>query len=195
MKTNVKSYTDDQILSRVESIDTFKGWKKGKYEIAIRSTEDEFDKFDDKIYSYECLEDGKRPVFKMACSGTTNAGAQGLTNYEKYGNNRCAVLKSDYMVYDSHEFGKHKGEYDAYRQCKPWPYYEDKDKDQKAEEEGDPVLGKIIYANLHKAGPNSTQIGGWSIACIVRNVEAEYNAWMTYMNKSKFVTLVILKEW
>lgn len=194
-KTNVKNYTDADIIARVEGLSTFAGWKKGKYEIYVRSQEDEFDKFDDKLYSFEVEEEGKKPVFKMVCTGTTHAGAQGLKNYEKYGNTRCAILKSDYVVYDSHEYGLHKGEYPAYRQCKPWPYYEDKDKDEKAEETGNLVEGKIIYANIHKAGKDSSQIGGWSIACQVRNNEDQYNKWMEYMNKEKYCTLAILKEW
>lgn len=196
MKTNVKSYTDEQILTRIESLPTFKGWKKGKYECWIRSTEDETNKFDDKVYSYQVIEEGKRPKFISVASGTSHSGINGLKNYDtKYGLKRCAVLKSDYMVYDSHEFGKHQGKYEAYRQCKPFPYYEDVDKDGKAEEDGKLVEGEIIYANMHKAGVNSQDINGNSIACLVRNVESVYNEWMAYMNKEKYVTCIILKEW
>lgn len=194
-KTNVKNYTDADIIARVEGLSTFAGWKKGKYEIYVRSQEDEFDKFDDKLYSFEVEEEGKKPVFKMVCTGTTHAGAQGLKNYEKYGNKRCAVLVADYMVYNSHKYGLHKGEYPAYRQDKPWPYIWDDNHNEIAGDGTKIVEGEIIYANIHKAGTDSSQIGGWSIACQVRNNEAQYNKWMAYMNQEKYCTLVILNEW
>jgi hypothetical protein len=194
--TNVKNYTDDQILDKIESLSTFKGWKVGKYECWIRSTEDETNKFDDKVYSYQVTEEGKRPKFISVHTGTSHSGINGLLSYDtKYNLKRCAVLKSDWMVYDSHKFGLHRNLYEAYRQCKPWPYYEDIDKDGKAEEDGKLVEGEVIYANMHKAGKSSIDINGNSIACLVRNVEADYNSWMKYMNKDKYVTGIILKEW
>src|SRR3990167_9603572 len=110
MPTNVKSYTDEQIINQVEKLSTFNGWKKGKYQIAIRSNEDEFDKFDDKIYSYECIKEGIKPVFIDVHSCTTNPGAQGLKNFENYGNQRCAVLKADHMIYNSHRSEEHTSE-------------------------------------------------------------------------------------
>lgn len=194
MKTNVRSYTDDELISRVESLGTFEGWKKGKYDIWVRSNEDAFDRFDDKVYSYQVLEEGEKPVFVMVCSGTTNAGAQGLKNFKKYGLKRCAILTADYMVYDSHYYRKHKGQYYAYCQHKPWPYHEDTNMDEKSDTDGPLVHGKVIGANSHRAGKHSTRIGGWSIACLVRNVRLKYDDWMKWMNKDKFITTAILNE-
>lgn len=193
--TNVRPYTDEQVLSKVESLDTFDGWKKGKYDVWVRSNEDEFDRFDDKVYSYEVVNDGERPVFIMVCSGTTNAGAQGLKNFEKYGNTRCAILKADHMVYESHYYRKHQGKYYAYCQHKPWPYYEDSNHDEKSDTDGKLIEGKVIYANSHRAGTASTRIGGWSIACLVRNTRVQYNKWMAWMDKDKFINTAILDEW
>lgn len=195
MKTNVKAYKDSEIIARVEQLPTFAGWKKGKYDIWIRSQEDEFDKFDDKAYCFEVKTQGEKPIFIAVHSGTTNAGAQGLKNFEKYGNTRCAILKSDYMVQDSHTYRKHKGEYYAYCQDKPWPYWEDSNHDERADEIGVLIVGKVIGANDHAAGNNSSQIGGWSIACLVRNVKKQFDEFMTWMNEDKYVTVVILKEW
>lgn len=195
METNVRSYTDDQIIARVEALPTFRGWQRGKYDIWIRSNEDEFNKFDDKVYSFLVHNTGEKPEFFMVQSGTTNAGAQGLLNFEKYGLKRCAVLASDCIVYDSHYYGLHKGKYPAYRQGKPFPYYEDTNKDMKADETGKLVVDKVIGANCHAAGEASTEVGGWSIACLVRNIKKKYLAWMEWMNKDKFLTVCILKEW
>ncbi len=192
---NVKNYTDDQIIKRVESLPTFKGWKKGKYDIWIRSNEDAFNRFDDKGYSFEVLKDGEKPAFKMVCTGTTNPGSQGLKNFEQYGNKRCAVLLGDYMVYESHSYGLHRGKYAAYRQSKPFPYVWDDNKNEISGDSDKIIYDEVIYANLHAAGEHSEHINGNSIACIVRNVKEQYNKWMTWMNKDKYVTLCILKEW
>lgn len=195
METNVKSYIDSEIIKRVESLSTFKGWKKGKYDIWIRSNEDAFDKFDDKVYNFEVKEEGKEPIFVAVHSGTTNPGSQGLKNFEKYGNKRCAVLVADYMVYNSHEYRKHKGEYYAYCQCKAWPYNWDDNHNEISGDGIKVVNDQIIGANDHAAGENSSLVGGWSIACLVRNVKTQFNDFMNWMNKDKYVTVVILKEW
>ena len=129
MKTNVRSYTDDQIINRVEQLISFQGWSAGKYDIWVRSNEVEFDA------------------------------------------------------------------YWAYRQGEPFPYFEDTNKDEKIDETGKLVLNKLIYANNHRAGQSSTQIGGWSIACLVRNVRSQYDKWMRWMNKTEKLTVCILREW
>lgn len=196
-KTNVKNYTDADIIARVESLPTFAGWKKGKYDIWVRSQEDEFDKFDDKAYRAEVKEDGQKPVFVPgAHSGTTNPGAQGLKNFEKYGNERCAVLCADTIVYDCMILRKHKGQYLAYCQDKFLPYYWDDNKNEKSGDVGKIITkGDPIGANNHAAGENSVNIGGWSIACTVRNVKAEFDAMMEWMNGDKYQTRIILNEW
>lgn len=189
--SNVKNYTDEQILTRVKSLASFRGFPHGVLDVWIRSAEDEFDRFDDKVYTFECSGDKAPPRFVMVCSGTTNAGAEGLKNFSKYNRLGCAVLKSDEIVYNSHIFGTHKG-YPAYRQAKGFPYFRDGDKDKFAEETGE-IYHDIILANCHKAGIFSTLIGGWSVACLVRNQLAQWQKWLTFMNKRP-LTVAILKE-
>lgn len=188
---SVKTYTDEQLLDRVAALADFKGFPNGILDIWVRSNEDAFDKFDDKVYTFECFGETKPPRFVMACTGTTNAGAEGLKNFSKYNRLGCAVLKSDTIVYQSHRFGTHKG-YPAYRQSKGFPYFRDGDKDNKAEEIGK-EYNDITLANCHKAGQFSTQIGGWSVACLVRNQLAQWKKWLTFMNK-RDLSVVILKE-
>jgi len=196
MKTNVKNYNNEQLLSRVESLPTFKGWKKGVYDILVRSNEDEFNKFDDKFYTYECKEDGKRPVFIMVCSGTTNAGAQGLKNFDTYNKLGCAVACPDVIVENCHVYGLHgKSKYPAYIQTfkgEQFPYTRDNDKDEKAENYGK-VYTDRIGMNSHKAGKASVDINGNSTACFVRNIEAEFNKWMKFMNKRP-LSIALLNE-
>lgn len=186
----VRAYTDKQIIDRVMSLTTFKGWPKDKLDVWIRSSADEFNKFDDKVYSFDCSTG--TPVFKMVMPGTTNAGRVGLKNFDKYKLSGCAVLKSDIIVYESHAYGLHKGKYPAYVQVKGFPYYRDSDKDDRAEEIG-PEYNNIIGANCHAAGEASVVIEDWSIACLVRNLKLRYNLWLTWMNK-KPLTVCILKE-
>lgn len=189
---NVKGYTDQQLIERVEGLNTFEGWKPGKYAVMVRSNEDEYNKFDDKCYLFEVKEPGEKPKFISVYPITTNAGAQGLKEFDKYNSLGCAVLKSDVIIYNSHTYGKHKGEYPAYRQVKGFPYFRDGDKDNKAEEIGKEYTN-IIGANIHKAGINSVFIGGWSVACLVFPKENDFNSFMTWANK-KPVTVAILKE-
>jgi hypothetical protein len=192
MKTNVREYTDIELIKRVEQLPTFKGWVVGKYGFLVRSSEDEYNKFDDKFYNFEVFKNGEKPKFHSVDSGTTNAGAAGLKDYKKYNTLGCAILKADTIIYGSHTHGISKGKI-AYRQAKPWPYFRDNDKDNKAEEIGK-EYNDIIQAHQHRAGVASQNIDNWSVACLVRNVEQEFKDWLVWMNKLP-VNTAILKEW
>ena len=190
--TNVKSYKDTDLINRVESLPSFKGWKKGKYCIMVRSNEDEYNKFDDKCYLFDVLVEDQQPKFSAVYPITTNAGAQGLKQFDKYNALGCAVLKSDVLIYGSHMPGKHKGKYDAYVQRVGFPYFRDGDKDNKAEEIGK-EFNNIIGANIHKAGTNSIQIDGWSVACLVFPRSNDFDKFMFWANKNN-LNVVILNE-
>jgi hypothetical protein len=187
-------YTDAQLIKRVEShAKGFDGWRKGVYDIWVRSAADVMDAFDDKVYTFNVPAKGAAPEFRMVCTGTSHAGSYGLKKFQNYNPDGCAVLESDRIVYDSHVYGLHRG-YRAYRQAKAFPYYRDADRDDKAEEIG-PVRGDIIYANCHRAAAKgeSTRIYNWSVACLVRNRANQWAAWLAYMAKRP-LTVCILKE-
>lgn len=190
----MRTFTDKEILDRLTTLKSWQGVPNGVLDVWVRSKADAYNRFDDKVFTYEFAADPTvKPKFIMACTGTTNAGAEGLKHFDKYNRLGCAVLKADEIVYGSHAYGLHKGQYPAYRQVKPFPYFRDNDKDEKAEE-----LGKVYYdiigANCHRAGWNSVYIGGWSVACLVRNQRTQYDKWMQYMNKRP-LTVAILAEW
>lgn len=195
----MRTFTDEEIIKRTEGLDTFKGWKAGMYEICVRSAADAFDMFDDKAFLYQVRVDGETPKFIMARKVTTNTGSYGLMHFNDYNHEGAAVLKGDYMVYDSHVFGyhKHKKSNPAYVQAKPFPFYRDSNKNQKAEEIGVVHTNEIIGANDHKAGLNSTVIKNWSTACIVTAKQSEYQTFLNFMIRQGKppLTLVILKEW
>lgn len=183
----MRTFTATELLERVSKLKSFKGFPTDYWDIWVRSSEDKYNAFDDKVYTF------KGEKFQMVCTGTTNAGSEGLKEFDEYNKLGCAVLKSDVIVYNSHSLGLHKGKYTCYRQSKGFPYFRDNDKDNKAEEIGI-EFNDIIYANCHKAGESSTVIGGWSVACLVRNVKSQFDNWMRMLNKQKNLTVCILKE-
>lgn len=194
----MRAFTDQEVIERVEWLGSargFAGWKKGIYDIWIRSAADAFDMFDDKCFTYKVAADGERPQFVMARVGTTNAGSYGLKHFDDYNHLGCAVLKADWMIYGSHTYGLHKGK-PAYRQAKSWPHYRDNNRNNRAEEIG-PVHEGIIGANVHRAGVNSTVIKNWSTACLVTAVLTMFLEWLNYMIKQGKppLNVAILKEW
>jgi hypothetical protein len=194
MSTNVRSYNDRELIDRVTThARGFEGWRRGVYDIWVRSSEDQMDAFDDKVYTFSVAEDHAMPEFRMLCTGTTNAGSYGLKRFRDYNPLGCAVLEADRIVYGSHIYGHHKN-YRAYRQAKGWPYYRDNDRDDKAEEIGR-VYNDIIFANCHRAAAvgESTRIYNWSVACLVRNKANQWFAWLAYMDKRP-LNGCILKE-
>lgn len=188
-------YTDNQLIDRVEShAQGFVGWKKGVYLVAVRSSPDIPDAFDDKAYIFECDADGVRPDFVMVASCTTHPGVDVLKNFAtKYNAAGAPVLKSDTLVYGSHAYGTHKG-YAAYEQVKAFPYFRDKDRDDKAEENA-PELSGDIAANVHRASPTrvSTINKNWSAGCIVMNDPNRFLAFMRFMNKRP-LNVAILRQ-
>lgn len=197
-------YTDKQLLDRVQALPSFTELPKTFLDIWIRSKTNKFNVFDDAVYTYD-LRTGE-PVFKLKCSGTTNAGALGLKHFDRFGLKGCAVLKADYIQLNSHVYGLHKGKYPAYIEnpVSPFPYYRDSDKDEHAEENGQ-EYHDCIGANCHHAGHQSSFIDGWSIACLVRNGLQQYIDWMHIMGNShwpnfepnhaeKFLSIAILNE-
>jgi hypothetical protein len=193
--SNVKSYTDKQLLDKVLSI----GGKVppvGKYLIiGVQSEEDEFNVFDDKFYVF----DG--PKFIMVSSGTTNVGSTALADFVKYKLPGAAVWKTNQFIEDCYKPGLHKGRMKALRQNKPIYFYRDSDKDQKAEEQG-ALYHEIIWANMHGVDYDpfskkiSSRIGGWSFGCQVWNNMSDYrNMIKATWSRNKTVDYALLKEW
>lgn len=191
----MRAFTDKEVLDRIRSLPTFTGFPNGVLDVWIRSSADAFDAFDDKAFTYECFGDTKEPKFIMARNGTTNAGSYGLKHFEEYNHEGCAVLKSDVIIYDSHTFGKHKGK-DAYRQAKGFPYFRDNNRNNRADEIG-PEHNDVIFANVHRAGVDSTVINNWSTACLVTANRAKFLAFLDFMRSkgNPPLNVCILKEW
>lgn len=190
-------YTDEQLIERVESLPTFDSWR-GVTDIWVRSKVDNFNVFDDKVYTFFTGDINGIPVakpdFMMVCTGTSNAGSYGLLNFRKYNPDGCAVLCADTIVYQSHIFGFHHQKIPAYVQNihAPFPYTRDNNLNEKAENYGQ-IYNDIIWANCHPAGWFSQFINNWSVACLVRNQKQQYDQWLKYMSKRP-LNVCILNE-
>lgn len=192
--TNVKNYTDKQLLNKLEEI----GGKipnYGKYHIiGVQSQEDAFNLFDDKFYVF----DG--PSFRQVSSGTTNAGKTCLMYFDQYNLTGAAVWKTNTWYEDLYFPGYHKGRMKALRMQKPILVYRDTDKDTKAEEQGNMEF-KNIYGNMHGVDydPYSDEIkqniNGWSFGCQVWNRMGDYRQMIrATWKRNKFINYALLKE-
>lgn len=189
-KSNVKPYTDKQILDRVKSLPSFKTIPANFWLIGIRSDEDAFNRFDDKLYLFE----GEK--FHDVWKGTTNAGKDLLNPINKRGE---AVLKSDEIYYDSHERRKHRNKVLAYCQRIDLPLYRDDDRDQKTEELKGPVFentGINIHPASYQIGSTLERefIGPWSVGCQVFAIRSDFDEFMEKTKGQKILTYCLLKE-
>lgn len=195
-KSNVRIYTDSQILDRIQKLDTFKILPKDYYIVGIRSNEDETDKFDDKFYIFRDKD------FVTMTTGTTNPGkpilAGGFLKYNKEG---AAVVKSDSWYYNIWTYGMHLGKMPALLQTGgPITVFRDGDKDGKAEEEGKAQSG-YFGINFHAATWDANfkgiqeNIGGWSAGCQVVNDKQKHLQIINMLKKQPKVSYVLLKEW
>ena len=193
--TNVKNYTTDQLLDRVESLKSFKTIPLGYWIVGVRSEEDAPNKYDDKFYLFN----GEQ--FVKVVTGTTNTGTPILEGgFLKYNRVGAAVVKSDEWYYNVWAYGLHQGKMPALRQVGNFIVYRDGDKDGKSEEIGVPIVGSGYGINFHsisndlsvkKIGEN---IGGWSAGCQVINNVEQYSMIINMIKNQNRITYCLLKE-
>ena len=193
--TNVKNYTTDQLLDRVESLKSFKTFPLGYWIVGVRSEEDAPNKYDDKFYLFNGEE------FVKVVTGTTNPGTPILEGgFLKYNRVGAAVVKSDEWYYNVWAYGLHQGKMPALRQVGNFIVYRDGDKDNKSEEIGAPIVGSGYGINFHsisndlsvkKIGEN---IGGWSAGCQVCNNVEQYSMIINMIKNQNRITYCLLKE-
>lgn len=196
MTTNVKSYTDKQLLDYVKSLPSFKSIPSGYWLLGIRSTENTPNIFDDKMYLF------KGEEFIMVTSCTTEPGSSGLIDYKKYQDNGIAVVKDNEWYYDLWQYGLHKGKMPALKQINNIKYYRDADGDKFAEQIGKVYEG-IIGINWHTGTYDTIEktrdtyvvptVGTWSLGCQVMNIVKDYDAMLKLMKTGK-ITYCLIKE-
>jgi hypothetical protein len=180
--TNVKNYTDQELLNRVMSLKSFTFIPAGLWILFVRSNEDQNNVFDDKAYIF------KFNQFQFVTSCTTNKGNKGT-----------AVMCADQWNYDSFAYGLHKGKMEALRQVKPIPYQRDFTNDLKTNPTTE-IKSNIINMNIHGATYNrgskqvATQIGGWSEGCIVFNNNTDYEKMIKMAKDYSAVSICLINE-
>jgi len=193
----VRAYKDEDLILRLQSLPSYKSMPEGYHLIVVRSNEDTFNAFDDKVYLYN----GAKFILVTSC--TSNPGGPSLLGgWKKYNKKGSAVIKSDEIYYDGLSYGLHNGKMPALRQVKPFKYYSDGNNDKKVDEVGT-VENSIRNTNFHFNSYRvfekvklavSNIIGEWSHGCVVCNIKEAYEEIIAKTKGQKFVTITILKE-
>lgn len=191
--SNVRSYTDEELLNRVKSLPSFRYIPNDYWIIGVQSNEDEFNTYDDKFYLF-CNDN-----FVMKTTGTTNTGKTGLYNYDSYNKNGVAVIKTDEWYYDLWKHGLHKKKMKALVQHGLISYYRDNNKDDKVQEVGKLYKGNIginFHTNSYNTSDDSVsnKIDGWSLGCQVVNNKRDYYEILDLLKKQTLITYCLLKE-
>jgi hypothetical protein len=190
----VRSYKDKQLLDKVKSLSNYKEIPKGYWLLGVRSNEDTPNIFDDKIYLF------KGEEFVLVTSATTNPGTPTLKQFEKVNKAGAAVLKSDVWYYNLWKYGRHNGKIEALLQIgNSVQVYRDKDKDSKAEEQGELQKGYFginFHPNTYDIAADNTgaTIGWWSAGCQVVNDMDKYREMIKLLKTEKAVSYCLLKE-
>jgi hypothetical protein len=198
--TNVKNYTDKQLIDRMKSLDSFRYVPRTPHLIVVRSNEDEPNKYDDKLYLFI----GENCISVMSC--TSNSGTYGLRNFFRWNKKGTAVIKFDEVYYNSFlksdgmSIRHHRGKMQCLRQIAPLKYYRDNNRDNKINESG------VVYeannsTNVHcnsytsKKGINSWFIGRWGTGCtVINNLTRYWDVLMVRIKYNQLITYTGLKE-
>jgi hypothetical protein len=198
--TKVRNYTDSELIEQMMSLPSYLCIPEGYHIIAVRSSEDDPDKFDDKMYLFK----GTECISVFTC--TTNTGTYGLLNFRKWSKLGAAVIKSNEIYYfafeksDGKRVRHHKGKMPCLRQTGDMLYYRDRNLDNKVDEEGRVYKGNYstnIHTNSYKSktGIKSWSIKMWSVGCIVlNNIGDYYSKLLKRIPLKRKVTFTLLKE-
>lgn len=212
--TNVRAYTDEQIMARIKTLPNYQNGKlKGRGLVGVTSNEDAPDIYDDKFYFMD-FETGK---CHAVLTGTTHAGGSILKGgFKQYNAQGAFVLKRDFIHYDLWTYGLHNNKMPALRQVGIATGYRDGNMNAEAEEIGALSNVRGIGINFHSNTYNfsllgkfwklikktvSWKIGGWSAGCQVVNEQDEYIEVINWFkeaketNKQNLVSYVLLYEW
>jgi hypothetical protein len=190
----VRAYTDTELLQRVKELDSFKDIPSGYWLLGVRSSEDEPNRFDDKIYLFK----GEQFVDVTSC--TTNPGTTVLRNYSKFNAKGAAVVVADQWYYGVWRKGKHQGKITALiqigAQIKVW---RDGDKDDQSEEsliQQEGFFGINFHPNTYDINAKSTGslVNGWSAGCQVVNNMEKYRKFINLIPAATSITYCLLNE-
>lgn len=193
---NVRIYTDVQILERMASLPSFKGYPKGRHIVGVRSNEDAANVPDDKFYFFT------ENKFDTMTTGTTNPGTPVLEGgFLKYNKAGAAVIKADEVYYNVWKYGLHMGKMPALIQVGKFLGFRDGDRDKKSEEIGPLQTFEWCGINFHTMDYNKHStavketIGNWSAGCQVVNAVEKFYQVINLYKEQNLVTYTLLNEW
>jgi hypothetical protein len=203
MSTKVRGYSDKELLDKVKNLPSFKHIPSGRWLLGVRSNEDTFNTYDDKIYEFEGEE------FIRVVTGTTNAGGGILLGgYKRYNSKGTAILKANEWYYNVWIFGYRRGAPELKQLGNRVKIYRDGNNNEKAEEIGEVIEGYFginYHTNTFDLRLSNLKIlnwliGNWSAGCQVTNDRKTYLEQMNYYKeayktgKQKAVSYVLIDE-
>lgn len=198
MKTNVRNYGDKELLNAMRRSKGFTHIPKGHHIIAVASSEDQPDSFDDKNYHFF----GTKFLGVMSC--TTHAGLKALKNPFRFNRLGVAVVLpgiyyNTFIKSDGKYVRHHNGKVQCLRQIAPMKYVRDGNKDSKIDYTGKVFEGNYS-TNIHPNTYNSKRrverfvIGTWSYGCNVVNDLDKYWEMLDNIPYNSPVTYTLIKE-
>lgn len=174
----VRKYTDKELLDKVQELESFDSFPKGRWILGVRSKKDIPNSYDDKFYIYE------ETKFIDVLTGTTNPGLTILKGgFKKYNKHGAAVLKADQWYYNLWTYGLHRGRMPSLKQLgNKVIVFRDGNMNGKSEEIGPEQKGYYginFHSNTYDFSNDSkkvlkSDINSWSAGCQVANQRAKY---------------------
>ncbi len=190
--TNVRNYTDKQLLDRVMQLPSFKGFPDDDFLVGVRSNKKKFNVYDDKFYHFN-----KNLQCVNVLTGTTNSGAYGYKNFFKWNSEGVGEIKADECYCDVWQGGLHKGKMQALKQVGPFKIIRKKShNDPNTEWSWESWKGFNFHTNSYKLSVAVKKwiIGGWSIGCQVANDPEDYYETLPYLLDQDRVSYFLLNE-
>ena len=197
--TKVRNYTTKQILDKIKSLPTFRGFPAGKSIVGARSIENYKNVNDDKFYLLDNFGDTtKDPICYEVLTGTTQSGSHGFTNWYKWSKEGYAEIKANECYYDVWKGGYHNSKMMALKQYGDFKvirkkYFGDPNTKWKWESNKGLNFHTQSYNKLKKVV--SWFIGGWSTGCQSPNNVQDYYKIIKPLYEQDTVTYFLLDEW
>jgi len=188
-------YRSEHIVAMARMAEGFVEIPKGYWLAPIRTNlkDQKPNEFNDVVH----LMHGEKKVMSTTC--TTVPGLPALKGgYKKYNSKGAAVVCANVWMYDSFQYGLHRGRMKALRAVKAIFTTRDGNLNNKAEEYGNRQLGMWatnFHASTYKYLDKLVRkwIGHWSYGCIVCNNRQEYNKIIETVGKDP-ISMVIIPE-
>lgn len=190
--TNVKKYTDRQLLNKIQSLESFSGFPNKDFLIGVRSSENAFNKYDDKFYHFN-----KELKCVNVLTGTTNSGSYGFKNYFKWNKKGVGQIKADECYYNVWKPGLHKKKMKALRQVGGFKIIrKTSPKDPNKNWNWEYNKGFNFHTNTYTIHQKRINwfINGWSVGCQVVNDAKDYYYTLDQLNNQDSVTYILLNE-